>query len=131
MLEDEAGVRISLHQDFNGRLRGLAGWTLQIAELNNGNRRVFGSTRRARDPFVQQLASGGEGGGAEGNDIAHNCVFAIGGDIENGDLLGFRTREGNQNFDPTRKRGGANVWDFFPYSRVVTQAFVLEPPASV
>ena len=127
ILEDEAGLRFSLHQAFNGRLRALAGWPLQIAELNNRNRRVFGSTRRASDPFVQQLASGGEWGGAERNDIAHNCVFPIAGHIETADLLAFRARDGNQHFGQSWNRGGPNASDFPAYLRIVADGLLHEP----
>ena len=75
ILEHEAGIRLRRHQSFDSGLRRFAGGTLQVAELDDRNRRVLGTALGAGDSLVQQLFRRIKRPGAERNDVADQSVL--------------------------------------------------------
>src|SRR5580692_5221381 len=86
-LEDKTLVRFRRNQSLDGGLRRFAGRALQIAELDNRDRRILWPARRSSHSLLQCFPRWIERLGAEGNNIADHGVVAVRRHVEPAELL--------------------------------------------
>ena len=126
ILEDEARDWFGRDQPFDGRLRGFAGRTLQIAELDNGDRCVFRTARRAGHSLLQHLLHGIEGFGSERNNVADHSVFAVSCNEEPAGLLALGAGKNHVDLGEAGHRRGFNAGDFPTQPRLISESLLQE-----